>query len=370
MKILLLEPFFSGSHKQWAESFATKSRHDVEIMSLEGRHWKWRMEGAAVSFAKRVEEIEVKPDLILATDMLDVAAFAGLARKFLKDIPIGVYFHENQLTYPWSPTDQDTVLKRDLHYGFKNYTTAIAADFVLFNSEYHKTSFLGALPKFLKTFPDHKELENIKSIQEKSSVLHLGLDLQKFKQFDFSEEPNDRWAKILWNHRWEYDKNPEDFFDALKEIKERGIKFNLIVLGESYSKAPEIFKTAHSHFEEEIIHWGYTEDFKEYARLLHLADILPMTSNQDFFGISLIEALACNVKPLLPKRLAYPEHFPKEYSATFFYEDQKDLVNRLQRLIFNVGVIRKQEVDRYAMVYDWSNMIEKYDDLLEKIMLQ
>ncbi len=365
MKILLLEPFFSGSHKQWAEGFAEKSQHDVQIMSLEGRHWKWRMEGAAYSFAKQMERVEVLPDLILATDMLDVAAFAGLARKSIKQTPIAVYFHENQLTYPWSPTDQDTILKRDLHYGFKNYTTALAADFVLFNSAYHKSSFINALPKFLKGFPDHNELDSIEIIDSKSSVLHLGLDLQKFKAFDFSNEPNDRWAKILWNHRWEYDKNPEAFFDALMQLKERGIKFNLIVLGESYSKAPEIFEKANSHFGNEILHWGFASDFQAYAKWLHLADILPVTSNQDFFGISLIEALACNVKPLLPKRLAYPEHFPKALSNTFFYNDQEDFVNRLQRLIFNVGVIRKQKVEQYAMVYDWENRIEEYDNLFE-----
>lgn len=363
MKILILEPFFSGSHKQWAESFAEHSSHEVEIMSLEGRHWKWRMEGAAVSFANKVKELNSTPDLILASDMLDVAGFAGLARNIIKDIKIGIYFHENQLTYPWSPTDQDVELKRDLHYGFKNYTSALAADFILFNSNYHKESFLNALPDFLKIFPDHKEMQNIEIIRNKSEVLHLGLDLQKFKQFDFSEEPNDRWAKILWNHRWEYDKNAEDFFGALKEIKERGIKFKLIVLGESYSKIPDVFKEAEQHFKEEILHWGYVEEFKEYAKFMHIADILPVTSNQDFFGISVIEAMACNVIPLLPKRLAYPEHLPSQFSASFFYDDQRDFVNRLQRLIFNVGVIRKQEVEQYAMKYDWENMIEKYDEL-------
>ncbi len=51
MKILILEPFFSGSHRQWAEGYQRHSRHEVEILSLKGRHWKWRMFGGAVSLA-------------------------------------------------------------------------------------------------------------------------------------------------------------------------------------------------------------------------------------------------------------------------------------------------------------------------------
>ncbi|MCS5640060.1 MAG: DUF3524 domain-containing protein, partial [Candidatus Marinimicrobia bacterium] len=49
MKILIVEPFLSGSHKAWAESYAKHSKHEVEIISLPGRFWKWRMHGGAVT---------------------------------------------------------------------------------------------------------------------------------------------------------------------------------------------------------------------------------------------------------------------------------------------------------------------------------
>ena len=35
-------------------------------------------------------------------------------------IPIVMYFHENQITYPWSPNDRDIIKERDHHYGFIN----------------------------------------------------------------------------------------------------------------------------------------------------------------------------------------------------------------------------------------------------------
>ena len=51
MKILILEPFFTGSHQQWAEGFQKHSTHQVEILSLSGHHWKWRMHGGAIALA-------------------------------------------------------------------------------------------------------------------------------------------------------------------------------------------------------------------------------------------------------------------------------------------------------------------------------
>lgn len=179
MKILLIEPFFTGSHKQWALGFQKHSKHQVELLTLSGHHWKWRMHGGAVTLAKQYLEGNYSPDLILVTDMLDLATFQALTRAKTALIPFAVYFHENQLTYPWSPKDEDVELNRDAHYAFINYTTALAADKVFFNSEYHKNVFISELSNFLKQFPDNNELENVELIRPKSSILHLGIDFDE-----------------------------------------------------------------------------------------------------------------------------------------------------------------------------------------------
>ncbi len=173
MTILLLEPFFSGSHKTWAEGLQKHSKHQVDLLSLPGRHWKWRMYGGAVSLSKLFLASDLQPDLILATDMLDLTTFLALTRKRTASTPTALYFHENQITYPWSPSDQDIQLGRNNQYGFINFTSALAADAVFFNSRYHQRSFLGALPDFLRQFPDHRELEAIEQIRKKSEVLSL-----------------------------------------------------------------------------------------------------------------------------------------------------------------------------------------------------
>ena len=51
---------------------------------------------------------------------------------------------------------------------------------VFFNSEFHMASFLDALPRFLRKFPDYRELDSVNVIREKSRILHLGMDLRQF----------------------------------------------------------------------------------------------------------------------------------------------------------------------------------------------
>ena len=367
MKILLLEPYFSGSHKKWAEEFKQFSRHEVEILSLSGSHWKWRMHGGAISLAQLVIPGMPLPDLILATDMIDLNLFLSLTRSWSHNIPVAIYFHENQLNYPWSATDADVRLKRDNHYAFINYTSALAANDVFFNSAYHQQAFINELPKFLKAFPDHQNINTIQNIAAKSSVLHLGTDLKKFDACMPKKFGEHKRAVILWNHRWEYDKNPEAFFNALFEISDRGIDFKLIVLGESYDKHPPVFDKAKERLAGHILHFGYAQSFEEYAKWLWMADLLPVTSNQDFFGASVIEAMYCNVVPLLPKRLAYPEHLPQQFHSTFFY-DENDFITKIQKRIMDVKYLCVMNTRQYAERYDWQQLISFYDNEMQRVV--
>ena len=124
MKILLVEPYFSGSHKSWAEGYQSFSNHNIRIISLPGKFWKWRMHGGAISLAKQFMEMDFSPDLILATDMLDLTTFLSLTKSRTAQIPNALYFHENQLSYPWPKSDRDFQEKQKNHYGFINLSSA------------------------------------------------------------------------------------------------------------------------------------------------------------------------------------------------------------------------------------------------------
>ncbi|MGB1205430.1 MAG: tRNA-queuosine alpha-mannosyltransferase domain-containing protein [Chitinophagales bacterium] len=365
MHITLLEPFFAGSHAAWATEYKKFSAHDITILSLKGRHWKWRMYGGGIKLASVFLEQNIETDLILATDMLNLNDFLAHTRRKTAHLPTAFYFHENQLTYPWSAADADVQLKRDRHYSFINYTSSLAADKVFYNSRYHLESFLGALPNFLRKFPDHKGKQNIKQIADKSEVLHLGMNLKKFDVYKMPK--NEKLPLILWNHRWEYDKKPADFFRALYILKEKGLRFEVAILGENYNNKPACFEEAKTKLADEIVHFGYAESFEDYAHWLWKADILPVTSNQDFFGGSVVEAMYANCYPILPNRLAYPEHLPKQLHKKHYFKNFEQLVQMLTYAIENIETIRTQDFDFYVKKYDWTEIVGKYDAVFKQL---
>jgi glycosyltransferase involved in cell wall biosynthesis len=327
------------------------------------------MHGGAISLADQFIKSDAKTDLIIASDMIDLSTFLALTRKKSANIPVALYFHENQLTYPWSPTDPDVTLKRDNHYAFINYTSALSADCIFFNSQYHRTSFLSALPEFLGQFPDQKHLNHVGNIEAKSSVLPLMMDLSPFHSIAFQNKQKAGECIFLWNHRWEYDKNPEAFFRLMYQLKENHVSFKLIVLGENYSNAPKCFSEAKSNLAEQVIHWGYAETFEEYASLLWQADVLPVTSKQDFFGGSVVEAIACNTMPLLPNRLSYPEHIPNSRRDSYLYQNESDLFEKAKWAAVNVETIRKENYAQLVGNYDVNQLLPVYENQMQELYL-
>ncbi len=70
--------------------------------------------------------------------------------------------------------------------------------------------------------------------------------------------------RIVWAARWEHDKNPTLFFDALRILKKRNIEFRISVIGEQFRKIPDVFNSARQEFSDYIDRWGYQEERSDY----------------------------------------------------------------------------------------------------------
>lgn len=362
MRVLLVDAFHTGSHARWSRGWQRHSHHAIELLTLPGRHWKWRMFGAAPELARRAKQLDGPFDALVVTDMLDLPTFLALSGLRLPTI---LYFHENQLTYPWSASDgADARRERNRQYGFLNFTSCLAADRVWFNSAYHRTAFLEELPAFLRAFPDHRMLDTVADIDAKSSVQPLGLDLAPF----LKERPTrpDGPPVLLWNHRHEYDKNPEQFFTDLRWLRDTAaLDFRLVVLGESYTRSPEVFRRARTEFAPQTLHWGYTTDRSEYVRWVRCSDLLYVTSHQDFFGGSVVEAIAAGAVPVLPRRLAYPEHLPPEERDPYLYASPAAGRELLAYWLRNIGSRNIEPLRSAVRRYDWTRRAPKYDRALQ-----
>jgi glycosyltransferase involved in cell wall biosynthesis len=365
MKVWLVEPYYTGSHQAWADGFQARSRHDVRLLTLPGRFWKWRMQGGAVTLALEARRIEEGPDLILGTDMLNLPVFLTLSeRSDCQSAPVALYFHENQLTYPLQPGE-----KRDLHYGYINFVSALRADALFFNSGYHLGTFFEELPRLLRHFPDYCELWTVDALLEKAQVLPLGVALDCLD----ASRP-DRWIPrrplILWNHRWEYDKDPGTFFRAIYALADEGLDFGLVLLGESFRNQPTEFLEARNRLAERIVHFGYAEDTASYARLLWQADLVVSTALHEFFGAAVVEACYCGCFPILPRRLSYPELIPSIYHDACLYDDFDGLLVRLRRALIHVQETREFTLEEHMVRFDWRTMAPHYDALFERVLAQ
>jgi glycosyltransferase involved in cell wall biosynthesis len=353
VNVALVEPYYGGSHKMWADGFVNTSSHDVRLFTHDARFWKWRMHGAFLTLAEQLTQdlaTNGSVDLILVSSMMDVAAFAGAIRHSAPGVPIAVYFHESQFTYPLSPAD-----KTDLTYPMKNWASAAVADLAVFNSEYHRALFDTEVRKFLNVFPDEKHVRRIDEVMNASAVLPVGVDLTALVHADrIKESP----PLLVWNHRWEHDKGPDDLSAIVRELLTRDVDFRMAMCGEVFVSVPDEFASITQMLGDRLVHEGWAPRDR-YESLLREATVSISTAHQEFFGVGVIEAIAAGAHPVLPDRLVYPERVsaldadPSDvlYSST---DHAADLI--LAALSGQPSTLREA-----TLQYDWSNVAPQYD---------
>ena len=341
------------------------------------------MRGSAIWFVQQIpaalNEKDWSPadvDLIFTSDMTPVADLKALLPDPLDRCPIVCYFHENQLTYPVRYEDM-----RDFQYSFTNITSCLASDSVWFNSNYHRDSFLTAVEELLAKMPDFVPEGIPDQIQSKSKIMRLGLDEDLFvgevrepPKHDAAMRPMHESDKvegtkcpptIVWNHRWEYDKNPDDFFEALFDLDRAGIDFRLIVLGEQFREGPAIFEAARQALDAKILHFGYAESRADYVALLQKSDIVVSTAIHEFYGLAVLEAIAAGCTPLLPHRLSYPELIPPPLHQDYLYANGAEFRNKLEEFCTSPPTSLENAQADTVRALSWLNLIKRYDTALD-----
>jgi glycosyltransferase involved in cell wall biosynthesis len=356
MRVLLIEPYFGGSHRAWAEGYRDHSEHDVTLITLPARWWRWRMRGGAVTIAERAAELAgdgYRPDVVLVSSMIDVGLLRSLLDRIWERVPTALYMHESQLTYPDSPQ-----LQPDVSYGFINWTSVLAADQVFFNSEYHRTVFFDEVRRMLRGFPDHRHDHLVDDCRERAGVLPVGIDVEWID--GHTPVDHERRPLVMWNHRWEHDKAPGVFFDAVRHLILGGIDFSLAVCGESFRQVPDEFLAAACDLGDRMIQYGHAP-LDRYRTLLRMSDVVVSTARQEFFGISVMEAVAAGAWPVLPRRLSYPELMPADLHPQMLY-DGDEIGDLLQSTVS--ATPRSDRLADHARRFGWIHVAPTYDEAL------
>ena len=100
-------------------------------------------------------------------------------------------------------------------------------------------------------------------------------------------------------------------------LADQGVAFTLHVVGQRFRQVPAVFTTLRERLGERIGQWGPVADREAYRALLRRSHVVLSTALHDFQGLSVLEAVACGCRPLVPDRLAYPEWFeaPWRYAS-------------------------------------------------------
>ena len=172
--ILLVEPYYGGSHKAFLLGLQAHVGLQFTLLTLPARKWKMRMQVAAPWFAEQVLRLQQKGlrfDAILCSTFIDVAVLRSLLAGKGLHLPLAVYFHENQFAYPGQIRDP-------AYHQFTNinWTTALVADKIFFNSQFNFDSFLSGIELFLNKVTDVDLRSTLEQIREKSVILYPGID--------------------------------------------------------------------------------------------------------------------------------------------------------------------------------------------------
>lgn len=368
-RVLILEPYYGGSHKLFLQGLQQTVVADYTLFTLPPRKWKMRMQLSAPWFVDKIKNLPENErffDAVLCSTFVDVAVLRALLRAIEGWNPaaqVNTYFHENQFAYPGQIDDpairQFTAI---------NFTTALASDCCAFNSVYNLESFMKGIELFLNKAADMKLQNCIDDIRNKSVIIYPGMDysaIDQVKSRDNNGKITNLPSTLVWNHRWEHDKGPDEFFEALYTLQQNGVAFRLIVLGESFINRPDCFEIASTKLQNEIIHFGYAESRNRYAELLHQGDLIISTAKHEFFGISVLEGIRAGCFPLLPHDLSYPELYDERY----LYKPGK-LARRLETLLNKKVCLDRTTAHTLTDRFDWQKSKTMYKEFLLRNCLE
>uniref|UniRef100_A0A3P8WDQ3 tRNA-queuosine alpha-mannosyltransferase n=1 Tax=Cynoglossus semilaevis TaxID=244447 RepID=A0A3P8WDQ3_CYNSE len=310
--VLLVEPFYGGSHKQLID-LLKDNIDDCCVFSLPAKKWHWRARTSALYFSQNIPKCSTYR-VLFSSSVLNLCELVAL-RPDLAHLKKVLYFHENQLFYPVRKNQE-----RDFQYGYNQVLSCLVSDVVVFNSRFNMDSFLSSISTHMKKIPDHRPKGLEQLIRPKCVVLNFPLLLP-----DVSRE---------------HDKDPELFFSVLFRLKESGLRFNVSVLGETFTDVPEIFTEAQRVLSDQILVWGFQPRKEDYLKVLCDADVVVSTAKHEFFGVAMLEAVYCGCFPLCPNSLVYPEIFPAHY----LYSTPAQLYKRLQEFCRRPDVVRRHVV--------------------------
>ncbi len=389
--ILVLSAYDAESHKRWHTGLVrTFNQYHFEVLTLPARYFNWRVRGNALTWALTHNQVLVSRQwsAIIATSMVDLATLKGLVPE-LSHVKTLLYFHENQFAYPLNFTHGSTsncdgtpsnsrhsnshkpqLKRQSVEPQMVSLYSALAADHVVFNSDYNFHTFINGLKKLLKKLPDHVPAGIPSIILEKTTILPVPLEDSCFElaqrrklSYQSSQNCGSETLTVIWNHRWEYDKGPEFLLAILERLAALAPHKNMIwhIVGQRFRQVPPAFELIKKILMDQgwLGAWGYLP-VEQYQAALVESDIVLSTALHEFQGLAVMDAVAAGCIPVLPNELAYPNFFNQEY--LYVHGNAESASD----LLLNANLL--DAAPYFKKIPSWANLYHEYDSILKQLM--
>lgn len=211
MSLLLLEAFYGGSHKQLIDLFREHLK-DCVAYTLPAKKWHWRARTSALFF---MQAIPASPSYRLLPD------------------------HKLMLRPKSSGIDDISTPQGQQHICPGGTVTPWPAESCTDEHEegpFSEPPAAAAKARCLNPEPGGAASDQAEATSDSPNGGRGPPEAMVVK--DEMTGGKDRPLHIVWPHRWEHDKDPELFFKTLLTLKQRGLHFQLSVLGETFTDVP------------------------------------------------------------------------------------------------------------------------------------
>lgn len=210
-----------------------------------------------------------------------------------------------------------------------------------------------------------KQLINLNFDKNKIQVVLIGIDISFYEKIKQGKTKYD----AIYLGRLNYSKGIFDLIDFWKKVTSKIKSAKLAIIGEGSKEIKKaLLKTIKDNkLDNNIIYLGYLSDKKAFS-VIKSTKLLVNPSHEEGFGLTTLQAMACNV-PVISWNLASYKYTFEDNLMTIKKGNISAFSKKIIKLLGNTK--QRDNISKRACIfvkkYDWKYILPEYINIINKI---
>lgn len=332
-----------------------------------GEAWKWHDDGTFAMLADRVGRVgwPYHSSMRLGTLTFDTDRWSRFEDEWA---PFVYWMHQvesawylrggktqsySEVNHAWVVAQHHWIAHRTLPYAnqfprlWAQMGGSIEADVVVANSQYTRWMMDDAFRPYLRD-------EQMDELLARTKVLLFGLVGPELRDMPIAAGSGK--PAIVWNHRFEQYKGPDETAEAIRTLRAGGRDFEVITTVAADQNVDTF------PFDRALI----TPDHRQYLANIAIPAINTCNSRYETFNLSMLDSIALGHLPVVPNGMTFPELVPAGYP--YLFDSRQEQVAMLASIIDTwpeayerwSPILRQHAAERFAL----DPYVDAYADLL------